>query len=282
MALGFSYYGGKVKLAQWVISQFPPHHMYVEPFGGGAAVLLNKPRASIEVYNDRERLMVNFFAVLRDKYDEFLHKVQYAEKSEYMARRVGEIMCASTSDDWEIPDVDRAVAIWWRLRVSIGMTIGRDIPCINIFGGRSAMSASSLATLQAVRDRMAYVSIMDRDVFDLLDFSWVDRDGTLIYLDPPYFGNQEGYRHKFSRADHERLLSRLAALEHARFVLSGFDDPLYRDAAESHGWRVVTRTRTAYMRGGAAEGSAGVKRPQVTEMLLLNYDPPAQPALFDL
>jgi len=60
------YHGGKFRIAPWVIEHFPPHRTYVEPFGGAAGVLLQKPRAYSEIYNDLDSDVVNFFQVLRD------------------------------------------------------------------------------------------------------------------------------------------------------------------------------------------------------------------------
>src|SRR4051812_49100283 len=59
------YFGGKWKLAPWIISQFPPHRIYVEPFGGGASVLLRKDRSYGEIYNDLDTEVVNVFRVLQ-------------------------------------------------------------------------------------------------------------------------------------------------------------------------------------------------------------------------
>ena len=60
------YIGGKNRIAPWIISFFPPHKIYVEPFGGSGAVLLNKQPAWMEIYNDLYDRVVNFFEVLRD------------------------------------------------------------------------------------------------------------------------------------------------------------------------------------------------------------------------
>lgn len=53
-------------LAPWIIANLPPHRIYVEPFGGAASVLMRKPRAYAEVYNDLDGDVVNVFRVLRD------------------------------------------------------------------------------------------------------------------------------------------------------------------------------------------------------------------------
>ena len=59
------YHGGKWRIAPWIIGQLPEHDAYVEVFGGAAGVLLRKPRSPIEVYNDLDNQVVNFFTVVR-------------------------------------------------------------------------------------------------------------------------------------------------------------------------------------------------------------------------
>jgi site-specific DNA-adenine methylase len=73
------YHGGKWKLAEWVISLFPPHRTYVEPFGGAASVLMRKSRAYAEIYGDMDGEVVNVFEMSDGEHVELaghLHQVQ--------------------------------------------------------------------------------------------------------------------------------------------------------------------------------------------------------------
>jgi DNA adenine methylase len=64
------YHGAKWRLAPWIISHFPKHRIYVEPFGGSGSVLLRKKQSEIEVYNDLDGEIVNLFRVARDNGEE--------------------------------------------------------------------------------------------------------------------------------------------------------------------------------------------------------------------
>src|SRR5262245_31328949 len=69
------WHGGKHYLARRIIAHFPPHRIYLEPFGGGASVLLNKPPVEVEVYNDLDHRITRLFRVLRDHDEAFRAKV---------------------------------------------------------------------------------------------------------------------------------------------------------------------------------------------------------------
>ena len=83
------YYGAKWRLAKWIISNFPNHKTYVEPCGGSAAVLLRKEPSELEVYNDLDENVVNFFRVLRENPDELIRQLlltPYARSEFELAR----------------------------------------------------------------------------------------------------------------------------------------------------------------------------------------------------
>ncbi len=98
------WFGGKWKLAPWILSHFPAHRVYVEPFGGAGSVLMRKPRSYCEVYNDIDCEVVNLFRVLRDpgqaarliadleltpfSRDEFIAAYEPAEDPAELARRL--------------------------------------------------------------------------------------------------------------------------------------------------------------------------------------------------
>jgi DNA adenine methylase len=65
--IAFGWYGGKFSHLEWLLPLLPDAHHYCEPFGGSAAVLLNRPPTPVETYNDLDGEIVNFFRVLRDK-----------------------------------------------------------------------------------------------------------------------------------------------------------------------------------------------------------------------
>ena len=55
------YPGSKWRLSDWILSYFPKHHSYLEPFFGSGAVFFSKQRSNIETINDLDRDVVNLF-----------------------------------------------------------------------------------------------------------------------------------------------------------------------------------------------------------------------------
>jgi DNA adenine methylase len=73
--LPFRWYGGKYSHLNWILPRLPKTHQYIEPYGGSAAVLLNREPAAVETYNDIDGDVVNFFDVLRNNRDALLEEI---------------------------------------------------------------------------------------------------------------------------------------------------------------------------------------------------------------
>lgn len=178
------YHGGKFRLAPWILSFFPPHRCYVEPFGGAASVLMQKERCAAECYNDLDSRVVNLFRVLRDP----------ATAAE-LRRRVELTPYARAEFEWSyepaVDDIDDA----HKLIVLSFMGQGSDSSTRSCRTGfRSKLSdgrafpayewASWAEAIPAFTERLRGVLIENRDALEVIQRC--DSPGTLIYADPPY------------------------------------------------------------------------------------------------
>ncbi len=255
------YHGAKFRIAPWVMQHFPPHACYVEPFGGAAGVLLQKPRAYAEVYNDLDGDVVNFFRVLRDpvqraRLEEAILLTPYARDEFELA--------------WEPVDdpVERARRTAIRAQMgfgSAGATNGSTGLRTDTKRRYSTAQQDWLcypAAIAAAGARLAGVLIENRHAIEVMQQH--DGHDTLHFVDPPYLHetrvmrSKGGYRHEMSNEDHEDLLKALQTL-HGMVVLCGYASDRYCDALPH--WEMRTTTaRISSGRGGATR----------TEVLWLN------------
>ncbi len=107
------WYGGKFYLAKRIIAQFPEHHIYLEPFGGAASVLLNKQPSNVEIYNDLDLRISRLFRVLRDQGTAFQEQLQLTPYSQVEFNLAADYPKRAT-------DVHKAVCDFVRFRQSFG------------------------------------------------------------------------------------------------------------------------------------------------------------------
>lgn len=227
------YHGGKFRLAPWIVGFFPKHQVYVEPYGGAASVLLQKPRARAEVYNDVADEIVNVFRVLRDP-GQAARLARLVELTPFARAEFD--LSYEPSDD----PVERA------RRTVIRSFMGHGSGAVytkhatgfrtGVRGSRNQSAASDLLTwpdqVPVFVERLRGVSIESRDALYLM--ARTDGPGTLFYVDPPYVhatrGSARGVRQKYAQEltddDHRRLADVLQDLQ-GMVVLSGYPCALY-------------------------------------------------------
>lgn len=247
------YFGSKWELAPWIIEHFPVHRMYVEPFGGGAGVLLRKQRSHLEIYNDLDGQVVNLFRVLRDK--GMAERLKAAVSLSPFSREEYEL-ARSPSDD-PVEQARRTLMCAYFGHGSSGALkkVG--------FRANSAGAGSPGPRvwkeypnhIDRFCDRLRDVVIENRPAAEIMEA--MDAPDTLHFVDPPYVLSTRVapnvYRHEMSDHEHEELCELLCRLK-GFVILCGYPNPIYN----SLGWQVITRDAQA---DGAAER---------TEVLWLN------------
>ncbi len=241
------YHGGKWMLAPWIISHFPSHRVYVEPYGGGGSVLMRKPRSYAEVYNDLDGEMCNLFRVLRDDGDELWRRIE---------------LTAFAREEYNdaFPVCEDPMEMARRTMVRSFMGFGSNSIQRRVKSGFRANSNRAGTTpahdwrnlpeaMQATVERLRGVVIENRDAMDVV--LQHDSPETLHYCDPPYphstrsqnMHGMHGYAHEMTDAQHEAMAAVLGGVEGA-VIVSGYACPLYDEDLFS-GWHRVQRKALA-------------------------------------
>lgn len=231
------YHGGKWRLAPWLLSYFPLHRVYVEPFGGGASVLLRKPRSYAEVYNDLSDETVNVFRVLRDAPEELRRRLYLTPFSRSEFERTAGQGQEGPADD----PIERARLTILRSFAGFG-SASTYAAYRTGFRGNSNRSgttpahdwANYPACVEGFVERLRGVVIEHDDFGKLIPRH--DAPTTLFYCDPPYLHvtrsryhgrrGQATYRCEMTDDDHRRLAELLHGCA-GMVVLSGYPSDLY-------------------------------------------------------
>lgn len=248
------YHGSKFRLAPWVLAHFPAHTCYVEPFGGAAGVLIQKPRSYAEVYNDLDGDIVNLFRVLQDP----VARSGLTERLVFTPYSREEFELSWESSDEPIERARRTIIRAQMGFGSAGATkgvTGFRIDTKRQYGTAQSLWATYPEQLAEVGQRLSGVLIENRPAIEVIRAH--DGPQTLHYIDPPYVhdtrykGASSGryYRHEMDDAAHRELLGVLLDLE-GMVILSGYSSEIYEEMLL--GWK--THTTTARISAGRGAG----------------------------
>lgn len=255
------YHGGKFRLAPRLIQLFPDHRIYTEAYGGGASVLMLKPRSYSEIYNDLDGEVVNVFRVLQNRGKaarlqdllrvtpfarvEFELSYKHSRSEVERARRT--IIRAFMG--WGSDSVSRTKSTQsgFNTRISSTMSTG--------FRWNSNRSNTTAATdwkvwpnqVPAFVERLQGVTIENREAKEIM--AKMDREDCLHYVDPPYpfserrkgNGSMPDHRYRWEMTDRQHCeLSQLLHSLRGMVIISSYPGPLYERLYR--GWKKVCWT----------------------------------------
>lgn len=235
--IAFGWYGGKYSHLDWLLPLLPDARHYCEPFGGSAAVLINRPPSPLETYNDIDGEVVNFFRVLREQKEELLEAIGLTPFSRE------ELRMATNDNAKELSDFERARRFFVRarqVRTGLAQTAseGRWAHCklTSRAGMAGAVSRwlGSVEGLSEIAQRLLRVQIENAPAVEVI--RRFDSPDTLFYCDPPYVhesrSDVKAYAYEMTDMEHRDLAYVLHSVV-GKVALSGYHcelmDELYGD-----------------------------------------------------
>ena len=229
MKTPITYYGGKQRIAKWILQYIPPHMTYAEPFSGLPAVLFAKELPTVsnlhyymEVLNDIRGDVVTFYRVAKTDPDALWARIDATMYSQHAYREAREILAGADHSEIDIA---------WAFYILTATARAGDVT-----GGyrrSKAPSRNNGSTFQEKKGRLfaelKRLSEVQVDSEDALRFiELYDSPMTCFYLDPPYVGSYQGHYSGYEESDYIALLESLDSIK-ASFVLSGYDTGLCPD-----------------------------------------------------
>lgn len=229
-----TYYGGKQKLVPTILELIPSHTLYCEPFAGGAAVFFAKDPAKVEVLNDTNRELINFYRILKKHPDNLEQEI-----TETLYSR------ATFNDAWAIynyphlfSDIKRAWALWvlsmqgfsGQLSATWGYDKVNNSPVKRMINRRDELSIAA--------ERLANVQVECTDAIRIIESR--DSENAFFYVDPPYFNSDCGHYDGYTEDDFRELLQTLAQIR-GKFLLSSYPSDILAEFSQQYGWYTVKK-----------------------------------------
>ena len=256
-----SYYGGKATLARTIVELIPEHNLYTEAFCGGAAVFFAKGPSPVEVINDTNKELINFYKVCQLDFVSLEKEIRINLHSRSAHRDASVIY----NSPHLFNEVKRAAAVWIlatqsfssMLDGSWGYDKKRNSTSKKIHNKRVGFSENLAIRLQTVQiectDAIRIITSRDSDV-------------AFHYVDPPYYNSDCGHYDGYSLDDFENLLRTLSEVK-GRFLLSSYHSDILTKYKDRFGWSQLDKSMSV----SVANNGKGPRKGKV-EVLTANYD----------
>lgn len=255
-----TYYGGKQMMVRHILPIIPEHILYCEPFAGGAAIFFAKQPSEVEVLNDTNRELINFYRVIQSDFTSLEKEIQITLHSRDLHRKASVIY----NNPDMFSELKRAWALWvlssqgfaGQLDSSWGYDKSKNSTPKKIENKKEAFTIDLAMRLQQVQLECAdalYI-IRSRDTAE-----------SFFYVDPPYYNSDMGHYDGYSRDDFEALLTLLSGIK-GKFLLSSYPSDILGDYSTKNNW--FTKSYDGIVSIAAKSG----KQKKKIEILTSNFD----------
>ena len=235
-----AYIGGKRAVAKQIIAMLPRHTCYVEPFVGGGQVFFAKPPSKVEVLNDLDGEIINFYRVAQLHYEELIRYLRFT----IVSRRCYDLLKAT--DVATLSDVQRAARLLYLQKTSYAGRVTKQNFRTGIVQPPGLNPERIPEVIEETHQRLARV------LLECLPYEQVlakyDSRETCFFADPPYFGVSH-YKFNFAPGDFRLLSERLGKVK-GSFVLSLNDTPEVRELFRSFHIRGIEMPYSAQKTAG--------------------------------
>jgi len=256
--------GGKSRLRKQIVELLPSHSCYVELFAGAAWVLFTKPPSDVEILNDLDQDLINFFRVVRENPEELIASFEWELVSRAEFDRLADL------EPTQLTHIQRAHRFYYLIMAGWGGEL--DYPRFQTSVKDGGHGNRLIGALKTLRERLAPIhKRLSTVIIENLDwqvcFDRYDRPGVVMYIDPPYPNNGCNYTHNMrSWADHETLALRLRQAK-CHWILSSYNLPEIHQMYDSFNITPVT------WYSGMNVKKSGKERTLNEEVLITNFSP---------
>ncbi|WP_289029230.1 DNA adenine methylase [uncultured Algoriphagus sp.] len=253
------YYGGKTKMLPHILPLIPKHRVYLESFAGGASLFWAKPPSPVEVLNDINENVANFYRVMKTQFQSLDILIQSTLHCEATFNRAKSIYRSSNYKN----EVERAWAFYVCAIMSFGGEVGGSFQWVknkNDNWHPAVAIANRRKEFQVYEGRLDKVSIRDKLAEQLIPC--MDSPELFVYADPPYVGARQGHYSGYTQEQFEALLDELSVME-GKFLMSSYPNDALSAFVKENGWN----QREISMRLGITGNQQ-----RKTEVLTWNYE----------
>ncbi len=250
-----TYYGGKQMLSATILPLIPEHTTYVEPFFGGGAVFFAKPKSKVEIINDLDREVINFYSQAASNFDALRAKIISTPHSRAMYKDAFVIY----HNPHLFSELDRAWAFYVSTNQGFSGKIGSWGFGTSTDSCEKKLHNQRLAFSEEIKNRLDRTQIECSDAVYLIGLR--DTPDTFFYVDPPYYNSNCGHYGGYTLSDYERLLDTLSKIQ-GKFLLSSYPSDVLDRFRDKFGWHQISLQKTR---------TASQARKSKTEVLTSNY-----------